>query len=134
MCKNVLDIYFTDKTRSFPITEKEKEFDNCCYWLFSNEVDPRGARARNDVPYMIVDGLNDEEKKFVKQRIYERLEAGDFEEIYVVILVYWQEKKAIPLLKRYLKDFKVRYKSSRGVFASYEVKLCKDAIRKLEKA
>lgn len=133
MHKNVLDVYFTDQARAFPITEKEKEFSQCCYWLFFNDAGPRGARARNDVPSMIVDGLDDEEKELVKKQIYERLDAGDFKELYVVIFVYWKEKAAIPLLKRYLKDFKIRHKASRGHLASYEMKFCKDAIRMLKK-
>ncbi len=132
MCKNVLDIYFTNQWKNFPVDDYMKGFDNCCHWLFSKNTDAAFFRARMEVPYTLVDWLNDEEKELVKQRIYERLEAGDFEEIYVIILVYWKEKKAIPVLKDYLKDFKMRYKSSHGHF-SYEIRLCKDAIRILEK-
>lgn len=129
--KNVLDIYFADKARAFPVSDDLKGFEDCCYWLFSDDVSPRVARARNDVPYIIVDGLNDKEKELVKQQIYERLKAGDFKEIYVVILVYWKEKTAIPLLKHYAKDFKIRNKAPHCDF-SFEIRLCQDAIKMLQ--
>lgn len=134
MCRNVLDIYFTEQWKNFPMDDNMKGFDNCCRWLFSDRADLIFFRLRMEVPYTLVDWLSNEEKERVKQRIYERLEAGKFEEIYVVILVYWKEKKAIPLLKRYIKDFQFRNKGPFGIFACYEVKLCRDAIRMLKKA
>ena len=133
MKKNILDSYFTDEVRNYPLDECSKGFDKCCYWLFSDDVTPRGARARGDVPYTIVDQLNEDEKKYVKEQIHERLAANQFYTMYVIILVYWKDKEAIPLLKQQLENYKIRNKGANCDF-SYEIDIYKDAIKKLKKA
>lgn len=128
-----LDIYFTEKMQNWPLDDCAKGFEKCWYWLFSEDATPRFARARNDVPYNIVRQLKDEEKDLVRKKIHERLHHGFFSELYVIILVYWRDKEAIPLLKEQLKNFKIRNKGKNCDFSSW-ITLCKDAIKRLEKS
>ena len=106
-------------------------FEHCWYWLLSDDSQSSFARSRMEVPFFLVNQLNDGEKERVRKEIHDRLAADRFVPLYIVVLVYWKDKEAIPLIKQHLHNFRVRDKAPYCDF-SFEIKICKDAIKLLK--
>ncbi len=103
------------------------------YWLFSNSDSPRFARCRNEVPIELVHDTTPEEAEWICAKIREKLANKEFHEIYVKILIFFNDKTSLPILRElhgyYIKKHRVA-KQIGGGFTPW-ICLLKDAIKHL---
>ncbi len=105
------------------------------YWLLSKAADARFFRARNEVPLEEVYDATEEEAAEICAEIRKGLAKGDFYEIWVKVLVYFQDTDAVEVLTSCLRRYQERQKEVKrigGDFSSW-IRLLKDAIKQLER-
>lgn len=105
------------------------------YWLFSKADQPTFARARNDVPLNEVFDATEEEAKEICTRIRKELEGGEFCELWINILVYFNDTSAIGLLETLVKQYKEKHRTAKRIGGGFSpwIRLLKDAIKHLKR-
>ncbi len=105
------------------------------YWLFSKAVDPTFARARNDVPLDEVFDATEEEAIEICAKIRKELERGEFYELWINVLVYFNDTSALDILQKLVKHYKEKQRvfKREGVSCKIELRLLKDAIKHLKR-
>jgi len=108
----------------------KKEID---YWLFSNSSTATFFRCRNEIALEEIRGVTDEEAKDICFKIRKALERGKFYEIYVKLLVLFNDKEALNSLRKVEQEFLKRRNSSKSAKDwEYEIRLLNNAIKHLE--
>ncbi len=105
------------------------------YWLFSKTDHSTFARVRNEVPLDEVFDATEEEAKEICAKIREELEHGEFYEIWIDILVYFNDTSALDVLQKLELHYKEKHRDAKrfgGDFTSW-VRLLEDAIKHLKR-
>lgn len=106
------------------------------YWLFSKSDWATFARARNDVPLEEVADATAEEAAEICAEIRNRLAKGDFYELWIKVLVYFNDTSALEILQDCLQRYKEKQRvlKRQGFTFEEEVRLLKEAIKQLNRA
>ena len=108
----------------------KKEID---YWLFSNSSTATFFRCRNEIALEEISGVTNEEAKDICFKIRKALERGTFYEIYVKLLVLFNDKEALNSLRKVEQEFLKRRNSDKFTKGwEYEIRLLNKAIKHLE--
>ncbi len=121
-----------DKFKEYIDAFRKKDAE---YWLFSRAELPTLARCRNDIPLDIVYDCTEEEATEICSKIRKRLKRKEFHEIYIKVLVYFNDTSALDLLEELVAYYKERHCvfKREGISCEIELRLLKDAIKHLKR-